>query len=132
VWPAPPPYQVGKDREAIKKRIDETIAEGGTALYDAIDEAYDLSQARARKQPGRIHAVVVMTDGRDEHSKLTLERLSKRFSTEDAPVKVFTISYGERADPTVLAQIAEAARGSSMKGAAETISQIYRDMAAFF
>ena len=47
-------------------------------------------------------------------------------------VKVFTIAYGTAADPTVLAQIAEAAQGTSAKGSAETIVQVYRDLSAFF
>ena len=47
-------------------------------------------------------------------------------------VKIFTIAYGDQADPTVLAQIAEAAKGMSAKGSTATIVEVYKDMAAFF
>ncbi len=47
-------------------------------------------------------------------------------------MKIFTIAYGDQADPTILAQIAEAAKGTSAKGRTATIVEVYRDMAAFF
>ena len=47
-------------------------------------------------------------------------------------MKIFTIAYGEAADPGVLDAIANAAQGTSVKGSAATIVQIYRDLSAFF
>ena len=69
---------------------------------------------------------------RDENSKLPLGTLNKRFNPENAPVKIFTIAYGEAADPAVLQSIAKAAQGTSVKGTADTIVQVYRDLSAFF
>ncbi|WP_437755320.1 extracellular solute-binding protein [Sorangium sp. So ce1389] len=130
--PAIGPKQLGKGKAELVARIDGTVADGKTALYDAVARAYDLALARAKAEPARIHAVVVMTDGKDEGSQLALDAVMKRFSGEDAPVKVFTIAYGDGADPAVLEQIAEAARGSSAKGATDTIVGVYKDMASFF
>jgi Ca-activated chloride channel family protein len=132
VYPPTDPGPLGERRAALGQRIDQTIADGGTALYDATLEAYETMQKRAKEHPARIHAVVVMTDGRDEDSKLALEQLTKRFSPEAAEVKIFTIAYGDSADPKILAQIAEAAQGTSARGSAETIVQVYRDLSAFF
>ncbi len=132
VYPPTPSVALGTGRAGLEQRIDAAIADGGTALYDATAAAYAVMLKRAKTHPARILAIVVMTDGRDEDSKLALEALAKQFSPENAPVKIFTISYGEGADPTVLARIAEAAQGSSSKGTAETIVQVYRDLSAFF
>jgi Ca-activated chloride channel family protein len=132
VMPAFGPLAIGDGKDELVKRVNGAIADGGTALYDAIDKAYKVAQADARVRPGRIHALVVMTDGKDEHSKLKLEELRTRFSPEDAQVKVFAIGYGAQADTTVLGQIAEAAQGTSAKGGQDSIVQIYQDMAAFF
>jgi Ca-activated chloride channel family protein len=134
LFPPVGPEKLGPNRAALNQRIDEAIAQGGTALYDATASAYELSLGRARKDPSRIHAVVVMTDGRDTNSDLKLDGLRAKLSGEheDASVKVFTIAYGAEADPDVLGQIAEAAKGSMSKGSAETIVQVYQDMAAFF
>lgn len=132
VYPPVGPKAIGKEKAELASRIDATIAAGGTALYDVTAEAYKVAQERAKKEPGRIHAVLVMTDGQDEHSKLALEGLMGRFSAEDAPVKIFTIAYGGKADPTILNKIAEAARGTSVKGGTDSIVALYKDMAAFF
>lgn len=132
LYDPPPARPLGEARRDLQTRIDGTIAEGGTALYDATNRAYDLALARAKQFPARIHAIVVMTDGRDENSSMALGQLKTRFTPENAPVKIFTIAYGEGADPTVLADIAEAAQGQAMKGTADTIVQVYRDVSAFF
>jgi Ca-activated chloride channel family protein len=96
------------------------------AAYQAIDQ-------RARKEPERIHALVVMTDGKDEHGQATLAMVKQKLASEDeAPVKVFTIAYGSAAQGEALATIAEAGRGSQSLGTVENIVQVYRDIASFF
>jgi Ca-activated chloride channel homolog len=132
VYPPFGPRRLGEGKAELLRHVDGIVADGETALYDAIAEAYDAAKARAEKAPAQIHAVVVMTDGKDNKSHITLAELNKRFSTETAEVKVFTIAYGAEADPTVLARIAEAAKGQSAVGSTATIVEVYRDMASFF
>ncbi|MEJ7728059.1 MAG: VWA domain-containing protein [Polyangiaceae bacterium] len=132
VYPPHGPVKLGEGRSDLLRRFDGVVANGATALYDATARAYDLAQQRVKTSPNRIHAVVVMTDGKDEGSKLKLEQLRGKFSDESAPVKVFTIAYGDGADPAVLTQIAEAAKGSTAKGTPQTIVSVFRDMGAFF
>jgi Ca-activated chloride channel family protein len=119
-------------KQELVSRIDSVIADGKTALYDATAEAHGIAQGKAQAAPGTIHAVVVMTDGNDEGSQLTYSELMKRFGAEDAPVKIFTIAYGDQVDSKILEQIADAAKGSSARGSPDTIAQVYRDMASFF
>lgn len=133
---APPtaPQPLGEGgREALQQRVDGALASGGTALYDAVLSAWEAAAQRAAKDPGRIHAVVVMTDGRDENSRHALEEVKGRLNgASESTVKVFTIAYGSQADPTVLSAIAEAGRGSFSKGEQDDIGAVFRDMAAFF
>jgi Ca-activated chloride channel family protein len=134
VYPAIGPVRLGTGRSKLLDRLDGVTADGGTSLYEAIARAYDIEAARAASAPNRIHAVVVMTDGKDENSTITLEALQGRFPREkdESPVKVFTIAYGTQAEGRVLEQIAEAARGSSARGSIESIREVYLDMASFF
>jgi Ca-activated chloride channel family protein len=123
----------GGGREQLSTIIQNSIASGGTALYDAVDAAYKEASQRADKEPKRIHAVVVMTDGNDENSTLQLQQLTQHFqSGEEGSVRVFTIAYGSGADPKVLSQIAEQAGGATMTGDSKNIDALFRDMAAFF
>ena len=126
------PKELGTARQALKDQVENVFADGGTALYDAINEGYTATLVHAKKEPGRIHAMVVMTDGHDENSTMALEVLEKKFNPENAPVKIFTIAYGDKADPAILQEIAKAAQGTSVVGTADTIVQVYKDMSAFF
>lgn len=141
VHPERGPVRLGDTgaRTRIATEIDMTAADGGTALYDAIALAHERALVRAAKAPGSIHAVVVMTDGRDEGSRTTLpalrERLRRAASSDasgEAPVKLFTIAYGSGAETKVLDEIAEAAGGWSGRGSVETIREVYVEVASFF
>jgi Ca-activated chloride channel homolog len=137
VHPSRGPWRVGTDRAAIDGQVAMTSAFGGTALYDAIARTWDEASERAKRSPATIHAVVVMTDGRDESSAMTLPALrlklaAARTSDGEVPVRVFTIAYGDGADDRVLGEIAESARGWSGRGTPENIQQVYADVAAFF
>jgi Ca-activated chloride channel family protein len=132
LYPPVGPLSLGVGRAKLLDRLDWLIAGGGTALYDATAAAYQAALERAQRDPQRIHALIVMTDGVDEGSKMRLDDLARTLTREGAPVKVFTIAYGNEADPRVLGRIAEAAQGMSYKGSAETIVQVYEDVAAFF
>jgi Ca-activated chloride channel homolog len=129
-----PPIALGEGKAELVRRIDAAIADGGTALYDATLAAVRLARERARREPALIHAVVVMTDGKDESSRRTLRDLQDGLKEEGegSAVKVFTIGYGEHADDRTLQRIAEAGQGQSARGSVETIVQVYRDMASFF
>lgn len=135
------PFRVGGagTKARLETEIDMTIADGGTALYDVIALAHEHALHRARQTPGSIHAVVVMTDGKDERSKTTLPELRQKLraastseASGDAPVKLFTIAYGDGAETTVLDEIAEAAGGWSGKGNVDTIRDVYVEVASFF
>jgi Ca-activated chloride channel family protein len=132
IYPPVGPMRLGTGRAELLARVDGLVAGGGTSLYDATAAAYRDALQRAQRDPDKIHALVVMTDGRDESSRMGLEQLTGSLAREGAPVKVFTIAYGSEADPLVLGRIAEAAQGTSYRGSAETIVQVYQEVAAFF
>jgi Ca-activated chloride channel family protein len=129
------PFTLGEGKERLQARIDQAFAKGGTALYDAVALAYEGQRERARKDPRRIHALLVLTDGVDENSsRYTLAQLRNMLGgdEEGTGVKVFTIAYGALADPKVLTEMAEAGRGTTAKGTSANIVQVYQDMASFF
>jgi len=135
VYPVFGPFTLADGKAKLQARIDQAFAKGGTALYDAVAQSYQDQKERARRDPRRIHALLVLTDGVDENSsRYTLDKLQALLGQDEegGGVKVFTIAYGSGADPKILAQIAEAGRGSSAKGTSTNIVQVYQDMASFF
>jgi Ca-activated chloride channel homolog len=125
-----------KANEAGKKELKDAIGAlfpaGETALYDAVSQGWQSSQEKA--SPEVISAVVVLTDGEDNRSKVKLEALLDRIKTdfEKTPARVFTIAYGRDANLDVLKKIADATQAKSYKGEPKTIAEVLRDIATFF
>ena len=119
-------------RKRLADRVNGLMPNGGTALYDAIDAAYQYLQQNT--QPGRIAAVVVLTDGDDTNSKLKLDGLLQRirFDAERQPIRIFTIGYGSEARNDILKKIADATQAKSYEGKPENIHEVFKDIATFF
>ena len=119
-------------REKITTAIKGMLAEGETALYDSIEGAYQ--HLLANPEPERISAIVVLTDGEDNKSKLKLQDLIDKIKldNERKNVRVFTIAYGRDANAKVLKAIAEATKATSHVGTPENIRAVFKDIATFF
>ena len=107
---------------------------GGTALYDAVTQAYD--EMKTNGDPKHIRALVVMTDGQDTDSNSTLNELQAKISATSEEggnaIKIFTIAFGSDADQSVLKTIATAVGGQEYAADPKTISQTYAAIATFF
>ncbi len=146
IYPPIGPLELGKSKRELEDRLDGVIASGGTALYDAVAAGAALlrkdgERAGAQGRRGssqRIRAVVAMTDGKDENSKLTQQAVERalgagrREGQEASEVIVFTVAYGGTADDSVLTSIANAGNGGFARGDVASIIQVFRDMAAYF
>jgi Ca-activated chloride channel homolog len=114
-------------------QIDSLFAEGGTALYDSIDAAYQ-HLATAKASDNKIQAVVVLTDGEDTESKMKLDELMERirYNGETRAIHVFTIAYGRDARKDILQKIAEATQAKFYEGTPQNIVDVFRDISTFF
>jgi len=128
-----PLTQLGSGREALHRSIDTLVATGGTALLDGVDLAatklQDLNDAE------RINAIVVMTDGQENRSRVNLGALTERLRRTqgtDTPIVVFCIAYGRDADMRTLEEISSAAGGFTRHGDLETIRELYRTLSTYF
>lgn len=121
-------------RDRARSTLDGVFASGGTALYDSIAEAHEFQRRLARQQPGRISAVVVLTDGEDTDSTLKLAELLPRLrgGSESQSIPVFTIGYGRDANRAVLEQIATATGARFYEGTPANIRSVFREISTFF
>jgi Ca-activated chloride channel family protein len=136
-WLSDRPAPLQTARAGLIAGIEGSFADGGTALYDAILQACAPSSEDPR---GAVRAVVVLTDGQDTDSKIKIDALVARLrqqmggegSPGKAPPRVFTIAYGDKADASVLRQIAEAGGGAFFSGTPKDIKAVYAELATFF
>ena len=81
-----------------------------------------------------INAVIILTDGQDADSTVSLNNLQKQLKTSDfstdTPIAFFTVGYGNKGDfsPEVLLKIAEKNGGYYRHGDPETISTLMSDL----
>lgn len=126
------PLEVGTGRAELESRIEGVVAQGGTALYDAMLKAVELTNRGSSGRSRRIRAVLAMTDGIDENSKSKVSALRTRLASEENTAIVFTVAYGDAADAAVLGSLADAGRGAFAKGDVSSIIGVFRDLAAYF
>lgn len=100
---------IGEQRKQVEKAVKNLVPLDGTPLYAATRLA--AAEMTSRLDPSKINAVVVLTDGRNEYPQDTnLDGLVEDLGggSSEAPLRVFTIAYGEGADLKTLGRISEA------------------------
>jgi Mg-chelatase subunit ChlD len=81
-----------------------------------------------QEDPSRIAAIVVLSDGKDTASKLTLDQLLAqiRYDFDQHTVRVFTIGYEAEERTDVLKEISEVTQGRYYEGTQTNIREILR------
>ncbi len=125
--------QLKNNRARLLATVDGLNAGGNTALLDAVDRAYTLLQQAGDRE--RINAIVVMTDGKENASTISLGRLTAKMrngNQQGLPIVVFAIAYGDDADKDVLQALADATGGQMREGTLETIRNLYKILSTYF
>jgi hypothetical protein len=129
----------------VDRFVERLIADGQTALYDAIDTAYDLSQNDEHKK--MIPGIIVLTDGMNnrvkgkkityaEDEKVLVALLEKiQPGPDKRPVRIFTIGYSlnpndkeEKEALEVLRRVAKASDGKFFEATPENIEEVFREI----
>ena len=108
---------LGGDLENLLRELKNLVPLRGTPLYDAVRKGHATMTKRA--EPGRINAIILLSDGDDAGSRLSQAALIAGLNSTgegggDAAVRVFPIIYGQgvsEAGRNALASIAEASGG---------------------
>jgi Ca-activated chloride channel homolog len=121
-----------EQRSRVVQTIQGVLADGGTSIYDATAKAFD--ECLAHPDPQAITAIVVLTDGADRNSSMSLDQAVEhiRSDGELKNIRVFTIGYGGEAEQAVLEKIATATQAKFFKGDPKNIRKIFREISTFF
>ena len=80
-----------ENKFVIAEEVSRLQAAGGTALYDAIKTAVEVTDSYpAPEAEARIRAVVVLTDGKANQGQTTLDALITMSSNDEVPILRFT------------------------------------------
>lgn len=128
-----PVSALGPKHQELLNSINSIYANGSTRLFDTIAEQVNALKSLQSKH---IKVVIVLTDGLDTSSKLSINQLISQIASSGANagegVKVYTIAYGGDADASGLKQIANVTGGQEYAGTPQNIKQIYTQISQFF
>ncbi|XVV07681.1 substrate-binding domain-containing protein [Actinosynnema sp. CA-248983] len=81
----------------IKSFAEGLNANGGTAIYDSLDRAYEVLGPVLAKDPDRFHSIVLMTDGENANGRdfTQFQTGFPRVPAQVRAVPVFTVLFGE-------------------------------------
>jgi Ca-activated chloride channel homolog len=124
------PAPLSENRIALQTAIQDMRAEGKTAVFDALEVAHQSLEALPRSDEDRIRAIVLLSDGQDNASMITLNQLAQTF--EESGISIFPVAYGADADTAMLEQIADFSRTIVVSGDSGNIAQIFEDLSRYF
>ncbi len=123
--------------ESVQTQLIDTInglrADGGTALYDALEQV--VSDLNQQDDDGRIRAVVVLSDGADTASSAALNDVLKVIEASHNslnPVIVIPVAYGSGADTDTLGSIARASNTRLQSGDPKNILAVLNIISSYF
>jgi Ca-activated chloride channel family protein len=122
----------------IRGQIDTLVADGDTALFQAILEAITIVRPGEEAQDDRIKAIVVLSDGEDTASEEYGVSLNdvvagiQAVRSDRNPVLVIPVAYGADADINSLNAIARASATRVQSGDPEDIQQVLEIISSYF
>ena len=118
------------NRDQLQQAVDTMRASGKTALFDALDLARTELAALPSSGSDRITAIVMLSDGANNSSALTLDQL--RTSFDESGISIFPVAYGTDADTATVTAIADFSRTMVVKGDTGDIAQIFENLSRYF
>ena len=114
----------GEGLEQFRLQFETMQASGYTALVDAVLEAHAALQRSADAEA--VNVILVMSDGRDNHSEYRLRRLQRAMRDAAIPVLIHTVAYGGDAYERLLRDLARAGRGQFHRADNTDSAELYR------
>jgi Ca-activated chloride channel homolog len=121
-----------RTEEQLRSYLGGLTAGGGTAIYSALAQAYDLAYQEQARYPGRLVTVVLLTDGQNNHG-LPYEEFRRHLLERSAgadPIRTFPILFGE-ASSAELDEIAQLTGGRSFDGRSADLRDVFREIRGY-
>jgi len=116
----------------LRDYVETLQAGGGTAIYSALELAYDLAYQEQSSYPGRLVTVVLLTDGENNHG-VPYARFREHWlarNTGADPIRTFPILFGE-ASSAELDEIARLTGGRSFDGRSADLRDVFREIRGY-
>jgi len=119
-------------RQALLQTVGAIETDGGTAIYDAVAQAYRAAVAEQPRAPDRVYSIVLMTDG-ENNSGMSLadfERFYAALPPQKAAIRVFPILFGE-GDADEMKRLADITGGRTFDARKGDLLGVFRDIRGY-
>ena len=131
------PVRKGDVAETLAPRVESLVANGNTALFQAVCEAIKTTETLQEEDrtngDTRLYGIVLLSDGEDTVGTITENQMFATCLPANAEadgIKVFPIAFGEAADEAVLARIAQVTGGRMFTADPASIGNVYLSISA--
>ncbi len=127
-----PPAVLGATRWQLLHSVAALEPSRAGAVFDAIATAHDAIAALPGS--GRNQGVIVMTDGRSDVSRISVDALERQLQAghDSERVRVFTVACSATPDMQVLRRISYASQGEAFAATLADIGTAYRSLSAYY
>jgi Ca-activated chloride channel family protein len=127
-------FEVDISQPASLKKISDYIHSlntgGKTAIFSALQRAYDLAAQAQKQEPDRIYSIVLMTDGQNNSGISENNFTSTYQSSGIANIRTFPILFGE-ADSQTLQSIANLTGGRLFDASKDPLTFIFKEIRGY-
>jgi Ca-activated chloride channel family protein len=131
------PARVGDVVEGLSQRVSGLIADGNTALYEAVCQATDLAATLKMEDESagesRLYGIVLLSDGEDTMGEPTENQMFVTCLPANAEadgVKIFPIAFGADAAEDLLERVASTTGGRMYTADPASIGNAYLSISA--
>lgn len=126
------PTQQSASMDAIRQYVDSLAAGGGTAIYSALQRAYQEVGAAYQQDPNRYYSIVLMTDGENNEgiSANDFAAFYQQLPPEVRNVKTFSILFGT-ANANEMQGIADLTSGRMFNAQQEQLATIFKQIRGY-
>lgn len=120
----------GDELERIRTAVNGLQAEGGTAIYAALDEAYALAKKDQAQDPDRFYSIVLLSDG-EQTDGIGYDEFEDRYKDKYAGQKIatFTVLFGDSPDGE-LRNVASLTDGKVFDGR-QSLREIFKEIRGY-
>ena len=131
------PVRTGDVAETLAPRVESLVANGNTALYEAVCEAVKTTKTLQDEDVAtgetRLYGIVLLSDGEDTVGTITENQMFATCLPANAEadgIKIFPIAFGEAADDAVLGRMARVTGGRMFTADPTSIGNVYLSISA--
>ncbi len=131
------PMRTGDVVEGLNQRVSGLLADGNTALYEAVcDAAKAITKMQDEDMASgesRLYGIILLSDGEDTVGNITENQMFATCLPANAEadgIKIYPIAFGEGADTSVLTRMANVSGGRMFTADPTSISNVYISISA--